>query len=214
MTAGTKGAAGAAMALLALPLTIGLSGCSGTGVAVGAAATLGTAVLQERTTREALSDAEIQVSLNNALFNHSPALFADVSLDVVEGRVLMTGDVPERQDRIEAARIAWSIDGVREVANEIEVGEDSGARAFVEDMMISGRVRARLIGAAEVRSVNYNIETVDGTVYLIGLARSGEELARAADIAARTPGVRRVVSHVLTANDPRRLAARAGPAAG
>ncbi|MEM9138594.1 MAG: phospholipid-binding domain-containing protein, partial [Pseudomonadota bacterium] len=56
------------------------------------------------------------------------------------------------------------------------------------------------------RSVNYNIETVDKVVHVTGLARSGAELSRVLDRASRIPGVVKVVSHVLTIDDPRRQA--------
>ena len=49
------------------------------------------------------------------------------------------------------------------------------------------------------------IETINKTVHLIGVARNEEELARVVDIASRVPGVKKVVSHVLTKNDERRV---------
>ena len=49
---------------------------------------------------------------------------------------------------------------------------------------------------ADVRSVNYTIETDRQSVYLIGSARSQAELDRATQIARYVPGVQRVVSYV------------------
>jgi hypothetical protein len=48
----------------------------------------------------------------------------------------------------------------------------------------------------DIRGVNYMIETQNGSVYLIGMARSQRELERVTDIARRVRGVRRVVSYV------------------
>lgn len=184
-----------------LTLAFPLSGCA---VAVGAAAVGTNTVLEERTTRDAMTDAEIRLSLNNKLLSHSGRLFSDVSTEVVEGRVLLTGSVAKRQDRIDATRLAWEVEGVKEVVNEIEVGEDATAAGFVNDVWISSQLRARLIAAEGVNSVNYNIETVNGTVHLIGLAKSRDELRTVMGIASRVPGVKKVVSHVLTIDDPRR----------
>jgi osmotically-inducible protein OsmY len=55
--------------------------------------------------------------------------------------------------------------------------------------------------------VNYNIETIDGVVHLSGLAKSKEELDRVIRHAQGISGVKRVVSHVLTIDDPRRVTA-------
>jgi osmotically-inducible protein OsmY len=49
---------------------------------------------------------------------------------------------------------------------------------------------------ADIRSGNYTIETENGSVFLIGSARSQAELDRATRIARYIPGVQRVVSYV------------------
>lgn len=194
-----RGLRAAVIPFIVLPL---LSGCAG--VVVGAAAVTGHSVLEQRTTKDALSDADIRIQLNEKLLNHSSRLFSNVSTEVVEGRVLLTGSVPRREDRIDAGRLAWEVAGVREVANEIEVGEDVTAKAFLEDVWISSQLRARLVADQGVNSVNYNIETVNKTVHLIGLAQSRAELESVVAIARKVPGVKRVVSHVLTVDDPQR----------
>ena len=48
----------------------------------------------------------------------------------------------------------------------------------------------------DVRSVNYTIDTVNGSVYLIGSARSQAELDKVTDVARNVPNVKRVVSYV------------------
>lgn len=190
-------------AIPAIILLLSLSGC-GTAAFVGAAAVTSHSVLEERSTRDAMTDGEIRLSLNNKLLSHSSRLFSNVSTEVVEGRVLLTGSVPRREDRIDAGRLAWEVEGVREVVNEIEVGEDVTAKAFLEDVWITSQLRARLVAAEGVKSVNYNIETVNKTVHLIGLAQSRAELDEVVALARRVPGVRKVVSHVLTIDDPKR----------
>ena len=66
----------------------------------------------------------------------------------------------------------------------------------MSDEVITGRVRARLVGSSTVKSLNFNIETYDGVVYLMGIARSAEELKRAAEEASVVGGVKQVVSYV------------------
>ena len=163
-------------------------------------------VMQERTTKDALHDMDIELSLNNRLLSHSTGLFADVSIDAIEGRVVLTGSVPTRDDKVTATRLAWATPGVNSVTDELTVEEDSGAVAYVEDALISNRLRLALLRDSQVSSVNYSVETVDKVVHLTGLARSRGELGKVIAHATAMPGVARVVSHVLTIDDPRRQA--------
>ena len=56
----------------------------------------------------------------------------------------------------------------------------------------------------EVLSINYSIETVNGTVYLLGIAQDDAELVRVIEHARGIENVKRVVSHVVVKDDPRR----------
>lgn len=179
-----------------------LAGCAP--AAIGGGAMVATSVAQERSTRDALEDNAIELRIANALLNHSRQLFGDVTVKVTEGRVVLVGSVPTREDKVTASRIAWETEGVTAVEDELSVGEDGGAMAYLKDARISNTLRLKLLTDTKVSSVNYNVETVDGVVYLTGLARSKAELERVVGHARQVNGVQRVVSHVLTIDDPRR----------
>ncbi|MCL5776619.1 BON domain-containing protein [Limibaculum sp. FT325] len=197
--------------------TLALCACAAAGCApvavIGTSTVVARSVAQERTTFDALTDTEIELSLANRLANHSGSLYRNVSIDAIEGRVVLTGSVPTRDDKITATRLAWETPGVREVTDELTVAEDSGTMAYLEDVAISNRVRYELFTDLDVRSVNFNVETVDRVVHLTGLARSEAEIGRVVDHARSVNGVKRVVSHVLTIDDPRRRVAARGPQA-
>lgn len=184
---------------------LALTACTPAGMAIGGGVVLARSVVQERTTMDALEDTEIKLSISNRLLNHSGELFRDVSVGVTEGRVLLTGSVPERQHKVDAARIAWETEGVIAVEDELTVAEDSSTKAYLTDVRISNTLRFALLTDVKVSSVNYNVETVDRVVHLTGLAKSNEELDRVIRHAQVVKGVERVVSHVLTIDDPRRV---------
>ncbi|MGB0412029.1 MAG: BON domain-containing protein [Pikeienuella sp.] len=196
--------AGLALGVTLLATTV-LSGCGGAGLLLGGAATAGVSVAQERTTKQALTDAEIRLTLGNKLLNEDRGLFADVSTEVVEGRVLLTGEVETPADRIRAAQLVWETEGVVELLNELDVGEGKGAASYAEDVWISTQLRAKLLTDVDVNAINYNVETVGQTVHLIGVARDEQELLRVVEIASKVNGVKEVVSHVLTKHDKRRV---------
>jgi len=190
-----------AVACLIMPA---LGACAPVAV-IGTTAVVTTSVVQERTTMDALKDVEIRLSLENGLGNHSGELYRDVSVDVVEGRVLLTGSVPQRQHKVDASRIAWETAGVIAVEDELTVAEDSGAGAYLVDVRISNTLRLAMLTDLEVSSMNYNVETINRVVHLTGLAKSTVELDRVIRHAQQVKGVGRVVSHVLTIDDPRRV---------
>lgn len=183
------------------------AGCTPVGMAVGAGATAGIAAFQERPVGQALDDAEIKLGLNDRLMR-AEGLYPRVSTTVMEGRVMLTGVVEDDADRAEAERIAWTVPGVREVINEIEVAEASPLATLAGDEWIAAKLRARLLSDFEVADINYAIDVVNGSVYVLGIGQNTAEIERVAAHARDTAGVRRVAMHAVTVDDPRRVAAR------
>jgi len=182
-----------------------LAACDPVGLTVGAGATVGLAGAQERGLKGTASDARIYTEINSRWLAQSFDLFRSVGLSVVEGRVLLTGNVKAPDTRVEAVRIAWAVDGVKEVINEIEVTERGGLADSARDAWISTQLKTRLTFDREVQAINYTIDTVNGTVYVIGLAQTDAELDRVINHARNISYVRRVVSHVRLKNDPKRF---------
>jgi osmotically-inducible protein OsmY len=190
----------------AIVLGTALSGCTAVGLGVGALATTGVSVAQERSTRQALTDGEIRLTINNKILSEDYGLFADITTEVVEGRVLLAGSVPTQEDRLKAAKLVWETPDVVELINEITIERDAGVQSYAEDIWISARLRGILISDVNINAINYNIETVGQTVHLIGVARDEAELSRVVEHARSIRGVKQVVSHVLTKYDDRRAA--------
>ena len=197
-------------AWLVLVATWTVAACGPTGIVLGTGAVVARSVIQERSTLDAVRDTEIQLGLNDRMLRHSTDLFADVSSSVVEGRVVLTGSVPTRADKITATDLAWQTPGVASVSDELVVQQDSGTVAYAEDVWISNQLRVSLLTDTDISSINYSVETVDKVVHITGLARSKSELSKVLDHAARVRGVAKVVSHVLTIDDPRRQTTSAG----
>ena len=193
-------------AILAAACLVGLalSACAPVAI-VGGGAVAARTVSSERTTMDALKDKEIEVKISNDLGNHSGELYRDVAVDVTEGRVVLIGSVPRHEDKIAANQIAWSAEGVSSVQDELVVAKDSSAKTYFSDVKISNTLRLKLLTDTKIRSANYNVETLDGVVHLTGLARSRAELDRVIEHAQGVKNVKRVVSHVLTIDDPRRV---------
>ena len=135
-----------------------------------------------------------------------------IDVEVAEGVVVLSGNAPTQKDRIEAARIAWSAPRIDEVGNEVKINGKQGFVRNAKDGLLEKSVRTRLTVDKYVKGRNFNVETHDGIVYLLGVARTQEELERAARIAATTRGAQEVISYVRVANLPDQRGAPEGVA--
>lgn len=171
---------------------------------IGAGATAGVAVAQERSVGDAIDDTTIELKISEALLKDSEKLFRKVDVEVLEGRVLLTGSVTVADDRVKTARIAWKVDGVREVLNELQVTNRGSIVDYLKDAKITTQLRLQLLRDREISDINFTVETVNGVVYLLGLAQSQEELDKLTNHARNIQGVVKVINHVRLKTDPRR----------
>jgi osmotically-inducible protein OsmY len=193
-----------AVPALLLASGLALSGCIET--AVGGAAAVGTTAMQERGVKGAVNDTAIRAEINHNWLDKDHRLFIDLNLQVHEGRVLVSGTVKDAQIRADAIQLTWKAKGVREVINEVEIiPEGTGIVDYGRDAAISTELKARLLFAKEINSVNYSTEVVNGSVYLLGVAQNQAELERVLNVARNIKNVKRVVDHVLMKDDPRRF---------
>ena len=185
---------------------LALSGCSPVGTAVGAGAIIGLAAAEERGIGGTARDIKLRAEINNLWFKHDIDMFQALHLQIYEGRVLVSGAVEEEPKRDDAMRLAWQPPGVREVINEVEVRPSGGVSEFARDTWIVTRIKAKLLFTRRIDAINYSVDSVGGTVYLIGLAQDEAELDRVLQVARKTPYVKKVVNYVLIKGDQRRKA--------
>jgi len=194
------------LAALGLAAVMTLAACSPAGMAVGAGATAGVAAAEERGLKGAGNDALIRVEINEAWITEDFDTFNRLNLQIYEGRVLISGRVPNQANADRAVELAWKAEDVREVINEIEIAEGGGLDDFANDALINARLDSELLFDSEISSINYSTRSVAGTVYLLGVAQDREELDRVFRVTRSIPNVKRVVSHVILKDDPRRVA--------
>lgn len=177
-----------------------LSGCvwvAATGAVAGVSA-----ARQERTIGNAIDDARIKATLDGRLAKDSPGLYLSVSTTVVEGRVLLAGRVSDPENRLNATRVAWSVEGVRKVDNDIEVSDFFGWLDGPSDLIMRTRLAAILLADESIKDVNYTTDVVHGVVYLMGVAQDKGEVDRVVAHAQQLNGVKRVENYVVLKSDP------------
>ena len=182
--------------------------CSPAEVALRAGLTAGVVLAQERSPEDAARDEIIDAAIAEALFQaHVDDLFLPVNVDVMEGRVLLTGYVADREMADRAVAIARRVPGVREIVDELRTGELS-LLDKARDRWIDARLGLQLLADSGVSAFDYHVSVVGGAVYVLGIARDAAERDRVAALAGGVEGVRGVVMHAIARNDPLRSAAR------
>jgi len=189
------------LVLLSLSFALQVA-CTPLGMATGVAATAGAASSKEGGISGAITDASIKGAINEAWFQYDLDMFSKLSTRVDQGRVLLTGVVQNPEHRVEAVRLVWQVKGVKQVINEIQVADSEGLPGYVRDTWITTRLRTEMTFAKEVQSLNYSLDTVQGVVYLMGVAMGQNELNRVMEIARTIPNVKKVVSYVKMVGEP------------
>jgi osmotically-inducible protein OsmY len=186
---------------IAVMLTLALGGC---GVLIGAGATAGSASMEERGLSNAIDDKFIQTEINSNWLGIDPRLFISLSSEVHEGRVLLTGSVVRPEHRVKAVLTAWQVDGVREVINQIEIRDRSSLINYARDAWITTQLTIKLTVDGAIKAINYSIDTVNGHVFIMGIAQDKVERNRVAAHAQNVGYVRRVTNYTILKNDPAR----------
>jgi osmotically-inducible protein OsmY len=107
-------------------------------------------------------------------------------------RVLITGEVPNTQDKQLVEQVVSRVENVVSVVNELAELGNATLTQRSSDVLVSGRVKAGLIDAKDLVSNAFKVVTERGTVYLLGRVTQ-REAERATEIARSTSGVQKVV---------------------
>lgn len=119
-----------------------------------------------------------------------------VEVQTREGVVYLTGVVDTEEARREAGRVAWRTEGVYGVENALTVGERT-VGSWVDDVMISSKVKSRLIANSDIKAGDIDVSSSQGVVTLIGRVGSASIKNQAERIARDTSGVKDVNNELL-----------------
>lgn len=168
------------------------SGCFATAIVGGTTAVVST-TQDQRSLGNQLDDATIASKIDVRLIAEKDLPSRWVSVQVIQGRVLLTGYLP-KQDQIDRAiYICQHIRGVRSVRSDIRIGKPP-TREIVDDSLITINVKRKLFNDKEVSGFTVHVETINGKVYLQGVVANASQRLRAATLAREVKGVTSVVN--------------------
>ena len=183
--------------ILLLVFSAYLLSCSPAGILASGGATAMVSAEGDRSLGTLVDDATIKVNIAAKFINSQDNIFVDISTTVLEGRVLLTGLVDNQEIRIDAVRRVWEVNGVKEVVNEIQIGNRSGLKEYAQDLWITTQVKGLAAKTLGLRSVAYNYETIQGKVYVAGITSRPEQLEALLDSIKTIKGVSEIVNYVI-----------------
>ena len=119
-------------------------------VSIGAAS-------KEKGLGTSISDNLIKTKISNLIYKFNKKLIADTKIFVNNGSILYTGKVKNPNDKIEFTKLAWTVKGVREVSNEIQVTDTTSIKNIARDIASMGEIRARIMSDKAINSLNFLI---------------------------------------------------------
>ena len=180
-----------------LILSINLISCSPANILATGGATGMVVAEGDRSFGSVVDDATIKINIAAKFINSDDNIFVDVSTNVLEGRVLLTGLVENQEIRIDAVRRVWEVEGVKEVVNEIQIGNRESLKEYAQDVWITTQVKGLAAKTIGLRSMAYNFETIQGKIYIVGITSRPEQLEEIIEMAKTVKGVTEIVNYVI-----------------
>jgi len=168
-----------------------LCSCVATAV-VGGGAAAGSAAYDERSLSRHVDDVAIVSKIDARLIAEKDMPSRWVSVEVIDGVVLLTGYLPSQQHIDRAIFICREIEGVQAVKSELHIGKPSAGSLF-SDSWITTKIKTAFLRDETISGFSIHIETVNGKVYLQGIVKTHEQRYRAKEIARNTEGVTAVI---------------------
>ena len=181
-------------------MSLSFTGCTSLallGVGAGAGVVTGGYIMgRDKTVTQSVDDSVIDSQIRSNLSKKFPNVFTNIVIVTDGGYVLLAGNVKEEKYIKEAEKIAWTVNGVKHVDNNLNCDGEISASQSLKDGYITSACRARLIATKNIKSRNIKIKTVLSTVYLSGTAHSNDELEDIISVVKSIKGVSKVVSYI------------------
>lgn len=161
----------------------------------------GVIVADDRSVEDVLKDTTIWTNIKKELLEKEFIdLLNTVHVQVTEGRVFVSGEVEYPEQIKEVLDVVWSIDGVKAVSNDLRVASenmsDADNKKYNEDILVSNKIKSKMLLDKGVTSNNYSIFVYQKEAYIFGVPSSQQELDKVYKMARSTKGVKAVKNRV------------------
>ena len=167
-------------------------GIFGTGVSVA---------LDPRTLGTQIDDSIMQKNLQARLTLNDKKYLIKISVKVLDGRIFLSGKVKAPEEKLKITKMAWETKGARSVKNNITIKQKFSFKNTAIDILITSQLRTALILNKNVKSANFNIDTINQKTYVFGIAHSEEEKKEIIQEAKQIVDLKEIITSILMISD-------------
>jgi osmotically-inducible protein OsmY len=157
--------------------------------------------LDPRTLGTQIDDSIMQKNLKARLALREKKYLIKISVKVLDGRIFLAGKVDAPEEKLKITKMAWETKGTRSVKNNIAIKEKFNLKNTAIDILITSQLKTALILNKKVKSANFNIDTINQTTYIFGIAHNEEEKKEIIQEAKQIVDLKELVSSILMASD-------------
>ena len=173
-------------------------------VGVGSAGVFGSGVsiaMDPRTIGTQIDDSIMQKNLSARLALTEKKYLVYLSIKVLDGNIFLTGKVDEPEEKLKIIKMAWETKGVRSVKTAITIKGETNFKNSTKDALITTQLRTAMIFKKDIKATNYNIDTINGKIYIFGIAMKQEEKRNVIEEAKQIYGVKEVIPSIILVED-------------
>jgi osmotically-inducible protein OsmY len=112
--------------------------------------------------------------MKKIILNNYKQVFLTVR--VIDGTAILSGRVDKAEDKLKMTKFAWETAGIKAVRNDIIIADETSFKQRAKDILISSQFNAALLVNKKINSRNYNSETINGKIYVYGMAKTTAEM--------------------------------------
>ena len=154
-----------------------------------------------RTIGMQIDDTIMEKNLTTRLALTEKKYFISVQVEVLDGRIFLSGKVEEPEEKIKITKMAWETKGVRTVKNTITIKGQHNFKSTAKDILITSQLRTALIINKKTKARNYTLETVNKNIYIFGIAMDEDEKKEVINEANKIYEVNEVIPSIYLATE-------------
>ena len=149
-----------------------------------------------RTVGMQIDDSIMQKNLIGRLALTDKKYIINISSKVLDGNIYLSGKVDEPEEKLKIIKTAWETKGARSVQSTITIKGKSNFKSTAKDILITSQLKTALIFNKLTKASNYTIDTIEGKIYIFGIAMTKNEKEKVLSEADQIHGVKDVVPSI------------------
>jgi len=172
------------------------TGCVGTS-SIGIFGSGVTIAFDPRSLGTQIDDSVMQKNITGRLILMEKKYFLSVKVNVLDGRIFLTGKVSDPEEKLYITKLAWETKGARSVKNDIKIKENFNFSQSAKDLLITSQLRTALIFNKKIKATNYQIDTYKKKIFIYGISLTSDERKEVINEAKEILDVKDVIASIV-----------------